>query len=152
MCDGTLRIPAPCPTDETNDKYPFVIVGDEAFPLSENLLRPYGEKQLTPNNETLTARLSGARRYIECCFDILVNKWRIFHLLIDLDTDTTINLVKAACVLHNFVRIIDGTRSNEKRFDVDPNRVSLVPDTTHRGNSLALSAREKYTQYFQLNS
>nr|XP_022908167.1 protein ALP1-like [Onthophagus taurus] len=149
LCDGTLGVPAPCGIDETNEKYPFVIVGDEAFPLSENLLRPYGGKQLTSIKETFNARLSRARRYIECSFGILANKWRIFHRPIDLDIDGTVNLVKAACVLHNFIRTRDGTRSNDQIFDEDPNLNSLAPDTAHRGNSLALFARDKYAKYFE---
>ncbi|CAH2010266.1 unnamed protein product [Acanthoscelides obtectus] len=79
LVGGTLGVPAPCAIDETKEKYPFIIVGDETFPLSENLLRPFGGKQLTPLKETFNARLTRARRYIEWCFGILANKWRIFH-------------------------------------------------------------------------
>lgn len=148
LCDGTLGVPEPRAINQTNEKYPFVIVGDEAFPLSENLLRPYGGKQLTPLKETFNARLTRARRYIECCFGILANKWRIFHRPIDLDIDATVTLVKATCVLHNFIRTRDGIRSNDEKLDENPNLISLAPDTTHRGNTLAISARDKYAQYF----
>lgn len=148
LCDGTLGLPAPCAIEKTNEKYPFVIVGDEAFPLSENLLRPYGGKQLTPIKEIFNARLTRTRRYIECCFGILANKWRIFHRPIDLDIDLTVTLVKAACVLHNFIRTRDGIQSNDEKLDEIINLEGLAPDTTHRGNPLALSARDKYAQYF----
>ncbi|CAH1994469.1 unnamed protein product [Acanthoscelides obtectus] len=117
-------------------------LGDKTFPLSENLLRPFGGKQLTPLKETFNARLTRARRYIECCFGILANKWRIFHRPIDA------TVVKAACALHNFIRTRDGTRSNDEKLDENINLEGLAPDTTHRGNPLALSARDKYAQYF----
>jgi len=55
-------------------------------------------------------RLSRARRVIECAFGLLANKWRIFHRAIDVDFVDQI--IKACCVLHNFVRrdIIRKTR------------------------------------------
>ena len=44
---GTLSIPDPCPLPGTNQPaLPFVIVGDEAFPLKPNILRPYPGKNL----------------------------------------------------------------------------------------------------------
>lgn len=45
---------------------------------------------------------------IECSFGILSNDWRILTRAIDLQPDRTIAVVKACCVLHNFVRIKDG--------------------------------------------
>lgn len=38
---GTLHIPPPAPLPLTQDKFPFVIIGDEGFSLSEKLLIPY---------------------------------------------------------------------------------------------------------------
>ena len=45
--DGTLSIlkPSPLPGTSSPD-YPYVIVGDEGFPLKVNLLRPYPERYL----------------------------------------------------------------------------------------------------------
>ncbi len=34
--DGTLGIPAPEIIENTNQSFPYVLVGDEAFPLKEN--------------------------------------------------------------------------------------------------------------------
>jgi hypothetical protein len=48
--------------------------------------------------------LSRARRYIECTFGILANKWRIFHRLINVNTDFAEDIIKACCILHNCVR------------------------------------------------
>lgn len=49
-------------------KLPFVIVGDEAFGLSQNLMRPYGGKHLSTQKKVFNYRLSRARRFIECTF------------------------------------------------------------------------------------
>lgn len=44
---GTLNIPPPAPLPGTQDKFPFVIVGDGGFSLSEKLLMPYPKPQCT---------------------------------------------------------------------------------------------------------
>jgi hypothetical protein len=43
------------PNDGNGKGMPFVIVGDEAFVLSEHVLRPYGIGILAFNNEYTTA-------------------------------------------------------------------------------------------------
>ncbi|PNF18595.1 hypothetical protein B7P43_G06252 [Cryptotermes secundus] len=39
--ESRLNIPEPRPVPNSTETYPFVIDGDEAFPLKRNLLRPY---------------------------------------------------------------------------------------------------------------
>jgi hypothetical protein len=41
---------------------------------------------------------------VECAFDILCNKWRIFHRAIDVCPAFCDVIVKTCCILHNFVR------------------------------------------------
>ncbi|CAN7974957.1 unnamed protein product [Ixodes persulcatus] len=47
MTSGTLQLPEPQELPHTSVKMPFVLVGDEAFPLMENLMRPYPGTSLT---------------------------------------------------------------------------------------------------------
>nr|CAH7735761.1 unnamed protein product [Callosobruchus chinensis] len=89
---------------------PDVIVGDEAFGLSFNVMRPYGGKNLTSKQRIYNYRLTRARRYTECIFGIISNKWRIFHRPLTVSIDFAEDIVKACTVLHNFVRIRDGYR------------------------------------------
>ncbi len=150
MCDGTLQIPSPRPFQNSNEHFPYVIVGDDAFPLSENLLKPYRGNHLSLVKQNFNKRLSTARRYIESTFGILANKWRIFHRPIDVDIDLAESIVKAACVLHNFVRVRDGLNlHSDGESDYQWQHISM--DSTHRGNSRALSARDKFANYFYLN-
>lgn len=75
------------------------------FCLSKNLMRPYGGKHLTLYERVYNYRLCKARRYIEC---IMANKWRILHWSLNVALDLAEDLVKAICVLHNYVRVRDG--------------------------------------------
>lgn len=148
LCENSLGIPPPRILPNSTEKFPYVILGDEAFPLSENLLRPYGGKQLAEDKKTFNNRLSIARRYIECTFGILANKWRIFHRPIDVDIDFVDSIVKAACVLHNFVRKRDGKHEDPDNLPQSHGFKRLQPVTRNRGNARALSIRDKYAHYF----
>jgi len=68
------------PNDEHGKAMPFVLLGDEAFALSEHVLRPYPNKGLSVKQRIFNYRLTRGRRVIECSFGILANKWRIGHL------------------------------------------------------------------------
>ena len=65
---------------------PFVILGDEAYPLLSYLMRPFPRRQLTEFRRLSNYRLSRGRRVVESAFGILAGKWRILslskHLLI----------------------------------------------------------------------
>ena len=109
LVTGKFNIPPKCSVSTTDPKLiTHVLVGDEAFPLSENLMRPYPGNNLNSHKRIYNYRLSRARRYIECCFGILTNKWRIFQRPLDVEYDFAVDIVKAYCILHNFVRERNG--------------------------------------------
>lgn len=90
---------------------PYIIVGDEAFGLSETVMRPYARTRLTYKKKIFNYRLTRARRLIESTFGILSNKFRIFHRAMNFDVDLTVDIVKCVCILHNFIRVRDGYES-----------------------------------------
>ena len=58
-------------------------------------------------------RLCRARRYVECAFGILSNKWRIFQRPLNVSPEFAVVIVKVCVVLHNFVRERAGYKSEE---------------------------------------
>ena len=81
----------------------FVIVGVSAFPLTENIRKPYPAKELTDIRRIFNYRLSRFRRISENAFGILVNRFGIFSKQIDLEPDTVVIIVRAALILHNLL-------------------------------------------------
>lgn len=106
--NNSFNIPSPNFIIAINISILYAFVGDEVFGLSTNVLRPYAEKYLQDFKRTFNYRLSRARRYVECSFGILSNKWRIFHRPIDVNVEFAIDIVKCCCVLNNFVHDRDG--------------------------------------------
>nr|XP_022907898.1 protein ALP1-like [Onthophagus taurus] len=78
---NNLNIPYPVELPGTNQKANFVIVGNEAFPLKPNLLRPYSSPQQRDDTtkKIFNYRLSRARRCSENAFDILAQKFQFYN-------------------------------------------------------------------------
>lgn len=101
-----LNIPENTLLPESNgSKFPFIIVGDEAFDLSQNVIRPYAGRHLSSKKNVFNYRLSRARHFIECTFGILSKKWRIFHRPLNVSEEFADDIIKSCIILHNFIRI-----------------------------------------------
>jgi len=101
-----LGIPGsrPLSSDNNGECMPFVIVGDEAFALSEHVLRPYPNTNLRVKQRICNYRVTRSRRMAECSFGILANKWRIFHRPFNVISQFCDSMEKVCCISHNFVR------------------------------------------------
>lgn len=97
-----------CLPSTKGPKIPYFFLADEAFGLHKHILRPFAGHNLTVTKRIFNYRLCRARRYVECTFGILSNKWRIFHRAINLNPDFVTDIVKCCVVLHNFVIGRDG--------------------------------------------
>ncbi|OXA37220.1 putative nuclease HARBI1 [Folsomia candida] len=82
---------------------PYVFLGDEAFQLQPNLMRPFPGKYTTKECRIFNYRLSRARLVVENSFGILSARWRIFHSCIDADEDLITLIIHASVILHNFL-------------------------------------------------
>ncbi|KAJ4940321.1 hypothetical protein JOQ06_026629 [Pogonophryne albipinna] len=87
--DGSLQLPPDTviPGAERLGLLPHVFVGDEAFPLLDNLLRPFPGRQLTRERRVFNYRLSRARLVVECAFGILSSRWRMFRRAITISPE-----------------------------------------------------------------
>lgn len=110
--NGEMNIPP-----EDHRSLPCVFVADEAFQLTDFMLRPYpGRGGLSEDRAIFNYRLSRARRMIENTFGILAAQWRIYRKPIIANVETVTNIVKATVCLHNFLR-----RGNEVDENCPPN-------------------------------
>lgn len=98
---GTTDIPPPKLLPGTMIMLPCALVGDEAFPLKQYLMRPYPRKSLTSDSQRIfnyrlsraSSRGSGSRRIIENAFGILVSRWRILRKSIQCKEKTAHKIV-----------------------------------------------------------
>ncbi|CDQ61305.1 unnamed protein product [Oncorhynchus mykiss] len=146
--DGTLDIPPPAslPGAEDLGPVPHVFVGDEAFPLRPNLMRPYAGRLLPLPKPVriFNKRLSRARLVVECAFGILEARWRMYWRLLGLSPSNVDACVKATCVLHNYLR-----RSFQEPLQMamgTPN--GHLPDVTRAGANNAPRQALQLTTYF----
>lgn len=95
-------------------------------------------------------RLSRARRFIECSFGILSNKWRSFHGPLNVKIGSAIDIIKACVILHNFVRRRDGfshedSLSYEGLLENDETEIMTSVRSPGRG---PIAVRDYFTNYF----
>ena len=81
----------------------YHIVGDDAFPMSNNLMKPYPHRNLARDKQIFNYRLSRARRVVENAFGILAHRWRVFLTTIKMCPDKLTYVIFAACCLHNYL-------------------------------------------------
>ncbi|XP_064639343.1 uncharacterized protein LOC135494929 [Lineus longissimus] len=105
MKDGTINFPPHERLTGGQMAVPYFIVGDDAFPLQKDLMKPYPFRDMDISKRTLNYRLSRARRVVENAFGILANRFRVFLAPILLSPEKVEILILAACALHNFLRV-----------------------------------------------
>ena len=56
---------------------PYFLIGDEAFALDVNLMKPFPDRSAMGNEKVFNYRLSRARRIVENGFDAMCNRFRV---------------------------------------------------------------------------
>ncbi|GFQ72245.1 DDE Tnp4 domain-containing protein [Trichonephila clavata] len=80
------------------------VVGNEAFPLQKNLMRPFPRRNLDFGKRNFNFRLSRARKSVECAFGVLAKKFEILQSFIKTDISQTDTTLKCICALPNFIK------------------------------------------------
>lgn len=93
--NGTLGLPQPGSVNGIT--LPYVFIGDEAFALRNDFLKPFNKSQHNETRRIVNYRLSRARRIIENVFGILVARFGILSNEINLDLDNIAPVVMACC-------------------------------------------------------
>ena len=99
--NNSLKLPEPRVVGQY--KLPFVFVGDDAFPLRHNLVKPFSRESLDLPKKIANYRISRARRIVENVFGIATSRFRVFRKAINANVDTAIEVTKAVVSLHNFL-------------------------------------------------
>jgi len=146
---GQLDLPGdkPLPSNDSREgtPVPHVLLGDEVFDLSKNLLGPYPSKNLSHEKRIYNYRHERARRVVECTFGILSNKWHVLQSLILVHPNFASIVVQICCVLHNFVRkrvgfVFEDTLSCELQ--------GVQESASVGGRSERIEVTEMFCEYF----
>ena len=160
---GELNIPGPkfLPRARYLGPMPHVIVADEAFPLHPTIMRPFprgrGNYRLPRPRQIFNYRLSRARKIVENAFGILGQRFRIYNRRMQYSVDTVVKIIKATCILHNFLRskTLDVAQINNR---LNPNNLEYLGENGavvdlgnlpgYRSSNEARRIRRVFTHYF----
>lgn len=145
--NNNLNIPQARPLPNELENFPFYFIGDKAFPLTENIMRPYPARGLNNEKRIFNARISRARKTVECAFESLSSKFKVLYSKIACEPQNAENIVKATCILHNFIH---KTEMNIEAKE-DKNFMSFGNNLKHyirRGKDSSLCQRDKLMKFF----
>ena len=125
----SLSLPPPENVEGISSKISYHIVADDAFPLTENIMKPFPHRNLNKSQRIFNYRLSQARHVEENAFGILANRFRAFLTTIKLNPDKVVDLVLAACCLHNYM-VENNKHAYTSVIDVeDTDQLQLISGT-----------------------
>ena len=92
-----------------------IILGDGAYPLHANLIKPYPyTNRLSREEIQFNKKLSAARVTVERAFGVLKARWRILLKRLDSDITNVSDTIISCVVLHNFCQM-----ENDQYIDHD---------------------------------
>lgn len=149
IASNDIKIPVAQQLPESDTVSPFVFVADDAFPLMNNIMKPYAQRGLTQKQRIFNYRLSRARRISENAFGIMVARFRVFRSAMEIQPDKARNVVLAAIVLHNFLQL-KNTAANVAAREGTEDLGQFRPITSHQTNSgdIAKDVRNNLADYF----
>eukprot|EP00102_Acyrthosiphon_pisum_P012012 XP_008180991.1 PREDICTED: uncharacterized protein LOC103308758 [Acyrthosiphon pisum] len=166
--NNLLLLPADQPLPTKTLPMPYVIVADDAFALSTNIMKPYpGPYAKGSVERVFNYRLSRARRVVENVFGIMASTFRMLRKPILLEPEKVTSIVMACVLLHNFLRksrtsslrytplrTIDSENEGEFipgtwRNEID-DRSSMIPlrNVARKSGLEAKKIRDEFADYF----
>ena len=166
LTNETLQLPPAQSIEGVSGTICYHIVGDDAFPLTKNLMKPYPHRNLDKPKRIFNYGLSRARRVVENAFGILANRFRVFLTTIKLDPEKVVDIILAACCLHNF--LIENNKHNyisaqdyedteylqftNGQWRRDPQLFGIETSSVRNPSTNAKEQRVRLTEYFLSNT
>ncbi|KAJ8349533.1 hypothetical protein SKAU_G00246630 [Synaphobranchus kaupii] len=149
---GSLDLPedTTLPGAEDLGAMPHVIVGDAAFPLRRNMMRPFPGHNIPRERRIFNYRLSRARRVVENAFGHLSTQWRMYRRVLGLQPENAEAAVKATCILHNYLTW-DTPTEGFTRENTEPQPAairSITRISSNHPSREAVQMRERFCSYF----
>ncbi|XP_049763762.1 uncharacterized protein LOC126263687 [Schistocerca nitens] len=152
LTNGELLLPPPTRLEGMCQELPYVILGDEAYPLLENLMRPFPRRNLDNEKILYNDMHSRARKVVECAFGIMTNKWRLLRKEIETSVDVADHIVKCICLLHNIVIDREGCNVEAEKFCNNAD-MQTAGATFNRNSTLrSKTVRNTFVEYFVKNA
>lgn len=105
LTENTMGLPLAEELPGRSMKVPYFVVGDSAFPLSENIMKPYsGEHPKGSVKRIFNYRLSRARRVVENAFGISSSVFRVLRKPMLLEPEKAELIIMCIIMLHNYLR------------------------------------------------
>lgn len=166
--DNRMHLPLPRPLPQRSLSIPYVFVGDQAFQLSPNIMKPFpGLHDKGSDKRIFNYRLSRARRVSENAFGIMSSSFRVFRKPMILEPDTATKVTLAAIYLHNYLRksgsrnvycsvgMLDAECSDSGevipgvwRRDPSTSQINDLPAIPRRSCTDAQAIRNEFVEYF----
>ena len=144
---GELHLPA---VEGNDPDVPFHFLADDAFGLSEVLMKPYPNKSQEPKQKVFNYRFSRGRRVVENAFGILAARFYVLRGPILQSYPNAIKTVKACTVLHNY--LLSKAPIPSHMDDEDPINSGMLSVESSgpisRGTHHARLMRERLADYF----
>lgn len=153
--DGTL-FPPPKNLPQSDILLPHVVVADDAFSLSEHMMKPYSRPQMLQDEKKRIFNycLSKARRTSENAFGIMSAIFRIYFTPINLKPETIDAVIVVCCCLHNMLRddYLSANPSNAERIpsleDLPTHNLIDLAGTGGFAQAEGFQVRSRFTEYF----
>lgn len=149
--NGQLKFPPPTKLPEADIEMPYVFVGDDAFSLTNYMMKPYSKNHASQDRSKriFNYRLSRARRTSENAFGILCQRFRIFFSPIAVNPRVVDKLVMSACIIHNMMSSLIIHDSDRNTLEMPSENVIPMARIPGRGYNINGSVtRDLFKQYF----
>lgn len=139
----SLNLPTPRPLPGRIINMPFFFLADDAFPISQNIMKPFsGRHEAGSSKRICNYRFCRGRRVVENAFGILTEKFRLFHIVGNLQPEKMKFAAMACVCLHNFIR------RNDVEVDGDFEGERILPSQNVEVAQGPSAVRNELMNYF----